>query len=140
MKITNLCVALGLVGLAEFAPARAQCPGLRAVDQDARVDESSGGSRCRRVLSIFGLHIGLGGSFCPDTMTITPARRVCQPVANSNTDCEPTTALDVQVRHCHCTTLVDIDLGIAQQDCECSDGGTAGTVNDHKTFDCKPSP
>ncbi|MBL8861523.1 MAG: hypothetical protein JNK02_05875 [Planctomycetes bacterium] len=140
MKFATLSALLALTLCAGVEPAHAQCANERAVQRPSSTQESQSGSRCRRVLSIFGLHIGLGGRHCPDTLLITPAHRACEPAPGSNTECDVVGTIEIRVRHCACTELADIDLGVTQQDCRCANAGTAGTVNDHVTIDCFPVP
>ncbi len=130
-----------LLGTAPEASARTNCPGLRAVNRAPVIVYSTNGVRCRRVFSIFGLQIGIGGGgFCPDTVTVTPAHRECESFANSNTDCEPVASVEVRVRTCTCVTQSYPDLGVSEAECSCIYSGSAGMVWDHETIACGPRP
>jgi hypothetical protein len=119
--------------------AVAQCPNLRALNRPAHWESSDAGVRCRRVLSIFGLTIGLSSSFCPAVRFLYPARRDCMFIAQSGTDCEKVGEVALERWECLCTTLIDVDLGIAEQDCNCTLSGHESLFDDHATIACADS-
>jgi len=137
MKFGQKHAALLLAIAALVGPtADAQCPNLRAVNRPAHWEDSDAGVRCRRVLSIFGLTIGLSSSFCPAVRFLYPARRDCMVFAQSGTDCEKVGEVALERWECLCTALIDVDLGIAEQDCNCTFVGNAGLFDDHATIPC----
>lgn len=126
-----------LLALVPAAPAAsAQCPNLRAENREGHWVESTTGTRCGRVLVIFGLTIGLSSRFCPDVKFWYPARRDCLVVAGSGTDCERVGSVNLERYECACTTLIDIDLGLAEQSCDCNLMGYEGLFDDHQTVPC----
>ncbi|MCY2960681.1 MAG: hypothetical protein NTY35_10995 [Planctomycetota bacterium] len=126
-----------LLAIAAAAPTvTAQCPNLRAVNRAAHWEGSDTGTRCRRVLSIFGLTIGLGSSFCPDVRFLYPARRDCMAVPDAGTDCEKIGEVGLERWECSCTTLIDVDLGLAEQSCNCTLQGNESMFDDHATIPC----
>jgi hypothetical protein len=136
-----IAVAFGLGGAlittGPSASAQSSCPGLRGVNRNPAILESMAGVRGERALSVLGLRISFGsGTFCPDTMTVTPAHRECEPVENSNTDCKATAPIEVRLRNCSCATKANADLGINQSNCVCRYAGDAGWVYDHETLPC----
>lgn len=136
MKFTtrHALLALALVAAAPIAPA--QCPNMRAENREGHWVTSTTGTRCRRVLVIFGAHIGLGSSFCPDVKFWYPARRDCRTIPDSGTDCETVGQVALERWECECTALIDIDLGIAEQDCRCEKKSEEGLFDDHQTVSC----
>lgn len=126
-----------LLALASAAPeASAQCANLRAENREAHWGDSGTGTRCRRYLSIFGVTIGLGSNLCPDVRFFYPPRRDCIVVPQSGTDCEKIGEIALQRWECACSTLIDVDLGIVEQSCDCSLMGDAGFFDDHATIPC----
>lgn len=128
-----LLLAIAAVGMPTVS---AQCPNLRAINRPGHWDNSDSGTRCRRILNIFGLTIGLGSSFCPDVRYFYPPRRDCMVFANSGTDCEKVGEVALERWECQCTALADIDLGVMEQDCDCSQQGNSGMFDDHQTTAC----
>lgn len=136
MKFTtrHALLVLALAATAPIAPA--ECPNQRAVNREGHWVFSTTGSRCRRVLVIFGAHIGLGSNFCPDVKFWYPARRDCQVIPQSGTDCKTIGQVALERWECECSVLIDIDLGIAEQDCRCQQTAEDGLFDDHQTFAC----
>lgn len=133
----HIATALALVCATQFTSAGELCPDMRAVNHHGSIQESAASTRCQRVLRLFGLTINLGGgASCPAVITIYPAHRDCISVPNSGTDCEVTQTLTIRELRCRCGPLPDADFGIVEAECECTEAGSAGTLDDHQTIDC----
>ncbi len=132
--IRHTLFVLALVAAAPVASA--DCPNQRAENREGHWVTSTTGSRCRRILSVFGMTIGLGSSSCPDAKFYYPPRRDCIAVPNSNTDCETVGQVAILAYTCACSTIVELDLGIMEQDCTCTQGANAGLFDDHETVGC----
>ncbi len=133
----HIATALALVCASEFAAAGELCPDMRAVNHHGRLQQSAAGTRCQRVLRLFGLTINLGGGeFCPATILVYPAHRDCASVPNSGTDCEVTQTLTITRLSCRCGPLPNADFGIVEAECGCTDAGIGGYVDDHQTIEC----
>jgi len=137
MKFASKHAALLLAVAAVTAPAViAQCPNLRAINRPGRWDSSETGTRCMKILNIFGLRIGLSSSFCPDVRYFYPPRRDCMVFMNCGTDCEKIGEVALERWECKCTSSTDIDLGVVEESCDCTLAGDEGLFDDHTTIPC----
>jgi hypothetical protein len=133
----HIATAFAFVCASGFASAGEACPDMRAVTHHGVSQESAAGTRCQRVLRLFGLTINLGGGeHCPAIITVFPTHRDCIAVPGSGTDCEFTQELAVTELRCRCGPLPDVDFGIVEAPCNCTEAGTSAIIADHRTIDC----
>ncbi|MDP6539704.1 MAG: hypothetical protein QF410_09180, partial [Planctomycetota bacterium] len=126
-----LCAA-GVLAGAQGPP----CPNERACNVKARVVEAGTTQNCGFGVIIFGYEISLLGPECPDKKVTYPAHGECHGAPAEGMRCVPAELVPVTYEECDCVTATVLGNGLALPACDCTDGGTIGTLQTYKTEQC----